>query len=102
MTDVSTKATSIARIATPKARGYMIQLCKHFSHKVEATYTDTTGRIAFGERVCELDSSQPDVLAITLHAENDAGLHAIEDVVARHLVRFAFKEDLAIQWVGHA
>lgn len=102
MTDVSSKATSIARIATPKARGYMIQLCKHFGHKVEASYTDTTGRIAFGERICELDSSQTDLLAITLHAGTEAELHAVEDIVACHLVRFAFKEDLAIQWVGHA
>jgi len=102
MTDASTKPSSIARIATPKARNYMIQLCKHFGHKVEASYTDTTGRIAFGDRICELDSSQTDVLAITLHAESEPSLHAIEDVVARHLVRFAFKEDLAIQWVGHA
>ena len=102
MSDVSALATSFARIATPKARNYMIQLCKHFGHKVEASYTETSGRIAFGDRICELDAGQPGTLAITLQAENQAGLHAIEDIVARHLVRFAFKEDLTIQWVGHA
>lgn len=99
MTDVSTGLHSVARVATPKARNYMIQLCKHFAHKVEATYTETTGRIAFGNRLCELDASQPDILRIMLTAEDEAGLHAVEDIAARHLVRFAFKEELAIHWV---
>ncbi len=93
---------SHARIATApnKARTYMIQMCKHFGHKVEAKFDDVHGRIALGERVCELEVSAPDVLTIRLTAESDASLRAIEDVVDRHLRRFAFKEELAIQWVG--
>jgi hypothetical protein len=95
---------SHARIATlpDKARTYMIQMCKHFAHKVEATFDDTHGRIALGDRVCELEVSAPDVLRISLTADDEAGLHAIEDVVDRHLRRFAFKEELTIQWVEGA
>ena len=103
MADTSVGATvqSHARIATlpNKARTYMIQMCKHFGHKVEARFDDVHGRIALGERVCELEVSAPDVLTIRLTAESDTSLRAIEDVVDRHLRRFAFKEELAIQWV---
>ncbi|MEQ1782071.1 MAG: DUF2218 domain-containing protein [Hyphomonadaceae bacterium] len=105
-TQTHTGATvhSHARIATlpNKSRTYMIQMCKHFGHKVEAKFDDTHGRIALGERVCELEVSAPDVLRISLTADNEASLHAIEDVVDRHLRRFAFKEELTIQWVEGA
>jgi hypothetical protein len=95
---------SHARIATlpDKARTYMIQMCKHFAHKVEATFDDRHGRIALGQRVCELEVSAPDALRICLTAGDEAGLHAIEDVVDRHLRRFAFEEELTIQWVEGA
>lgn len=105
-TDTHTGASvrSHARITTlpNKARTYMIQMCKHFGHKVEAKFDDIHGRISLGERVCELEVSAPDVLRISLTAEDVASLHAIADVVDRHLRRFAFKEELAIQWVEGA
>ena len=64
---------SHARIATlpDKARTYMIQMCKHFAHKVEATFDDVHGRIALGERICELEVSAPDVLRISLTADDE-------------------------------
>lgn len=98
MTD-TTLAASQARIATPKARGYLVQLCKHFAHKIPATFTDNRGSIQFGMRISELDAEDPDTLVIRTSASDDANLSTVEDVVERHLRRFAFKEDLAIQWV---
>jgi hypothetical protein len=105
MTDVSTHtssvvlASSIARVATPKARNYMIQMCKHFGHKLPVKYDDAGGRLVFEQRVCEFDTTQPGILTIALKAEDERGLHAIEDIVERHLRRFAFKEELVIAWV---
>ncbi len=103
-TEANAGVQSHARIATlpNKARTYMIQMCKHFGHKVEATFDDVHGRIALGEHVCDLEVSAPDVLRISLTANSETGLHAIEDVVDRHLRRFAFKEELTIQWVEGA
>ena len=102
--DVGVVVRSHARIATApnKARTYMIQLCKHFGHKIEAKFDDVHGRIVFGERVCELEVSAPDVLRISLSADSEASLHAVADIVDRHLRRFAFKEELQIQWVEGA
>ena len=37
---------STARATTESARRYMIQLCKHWGHKFEVVYDDTSGRIA--------------------------------------------------------
>lgn len=105
MADTSTKlgasVQSQARVATlpNKARTYMIQMCKHFGHKVEASFDDIRGRIALGDRVCEMEVTQPQLLTINLTADSDASLQEIEDVVDRHLRRFAFKEELQIQWV---
>lgn len=98
-TDAAVQSQARIPTAPNKARTYMIQLCKHFGHKVEAKFDDTHGRIAFGDRVCELSVDQPDLLTINLTAPDEPSLHAVEDIVARHLVRFAFKEELQIQWV---
>ncbi len=66
------------------------------------TFDDVRGRIVFGERVCELDVSAPGVLRISLFAVGEPNLHAVADIVDRHLRRFAFKEELQIDWVKGA
>jgi hypothetical protein len=59
-------------------------------------------RLQLGERVCELELSASDVLRISLTVDSEASLHAVEDVADRHSRRFAFKENLTIQWVEGA
>lgn len=98
MTDTH-PAASQARIATPKSRSYLVQLCKHFAHKIPATFADNQGSIQFAVGISKRDAEDPDALVIRTSASNDANLTTLEDVVERHLRRFAFKEDLAIQWV---
>lgn len=87
-----------ARIKTPEARRYLRMLCKHFRHKNRTTYDDTYGRIEFSEATCELDAEDGVVLVVRVSAPDEGGLASIEDVVARHLVRFALDEPLAIHW----
>lgn len=92
-------ATSIANIRTEKAQGYLIQLCKHFGHKIEATFAYNKGRIAFGAGVCELNAEDANVLRAQVSTTDETQLATLEDVIARHLKRFAFKEELSVQWV---
>lgn len=99
MSTTTVKHTSLASVATEKARNYMIQLCKHFGHRTEAVYDETTGHIVLKGGACRLDASREGVLTIALDATDDAQLAVLEDVVDRHLRRFAFKEELAISWV---
>lgn len=90
---------SRADVRTAKAQGYLVQLCKHFAHKIPATYADNRGRIVFGASVAELDASNAGLLRIAVSAPDAEQIPALEDVVERHLRRFAFKEELARAWV---
>lgn len=99
MTTRTLTATSFASIRTEKARGYLIQLCKHFAHKIEATFADNKGRIAFGAGVCELNAEDERVLIAQVSTIDETQLATLEDVVERHLKRFAFKEELSVQWI---
>lgn len=89
---------SQARIETAKAADYLVRLCKHFAHKIPATYGETTGRVEFEAGICHLEAG-PDALLIRVEGADEAAIARLEDVVARHLVRFAWKEELRIDWL---
>jgi hypothetical protein len=57
------------------------------------------GRIAFPFGVCERDAGV-DVLKLRVEAADATLLAQTENVVARHLVRFAFREPLEVVWVA--
>ena len=42
--------------------------------------------------------AEPAVLVLEVVARDPADLPTLEDVIARHLVRFAFREEIAITW----
>lgn len=87
-----------ARVATPLPRRYMTQLCKHFEHRLPVTLTDIEARIDFDSGVCTLEATN-DAIVIRVEAKDVAGLERVEDVVARHLVRFAFREPVVVEWI---
>jgi len=91
---------SESRITTASARRYLGQLCKHFQHKLLASYDEDFqhGRIEFSVGVCELDATDPSLLVMRASAASDADLERLEDVVARHLERFAFREPPQVSW----
>jgi hypothetical protein len=88
---------STTTIATPHAAKYLAQLCKHFDHKCPVTVSGDTGQITFTIGRCDL-KSEAEVLTISVTATEPAELEPLKDVVIRHLVRFAFSEELAIDW----
>ena len=69
--------TITGHFATPRASGYLQQLCKHFGHKVEATFDERSGVIAFPAARATLAATD-EALSGTLDAES------VEDL-ARHL-----------------
>lgn len=89
--------TSSATIATAKASGYLQQLCKHFQHKLPVEFDPQQGQIEFPIGKCSL-SAEGDVLTINVAATSADVLPQLRDVVERHLVRFAFREELAVNW----
>ncbi len=101
MTDTSGAkgASSMATIATPNARKYLVQLCKHFQHKRPVTFDPRSGRIEFSIGDCRLDASEG-MLTISLSAPDEAQMAQLQEVIASHLVRFAFREPPKIEWHG--
>lgn len=96
-----TGTISRADVATKDGRKYLVQLCKHFQHKRPASWGDDRGRIEFGSGLCEL-SADDSGLHVVATANDADSLPQLQDVIARHLVRFAFREELAIDWKGDA
>jgi uncharacterized protein len=88
---------SVAEVATPKASRYLQQLCKHFAHKLPVTFNERSGQITFSVGECRLDADE-DALRLRLAARDDTQLAQLQDVAARHLVRFAFREEIQIHW----
>lgn len=89
---------SSTTIPTANGRRYMVQLCKHFGHRVPTTFGEREGEIVFEAGKVGLRAA-PETLMIVAEATEPAGLDRLEDVVARHLKRFAFREpDLAVDW----
>jgi hypothetical protein len=90
-------ASATTRVPTGHASRYLQQLCKHWGHKYPVTFTPENGRIEMSAAVLVLDAD-PEGLGLLLTAEPQ-DLVRMEDVVAAHLQRFAFKEELQFQWV---
>lgn len=88
---------SEARIETGLAQRYLTQLCRHFEHRLPAQYDADQGSIAFPEGVCRLEA-RPDLLILRAEATDAPSLARLEDVVARHLGRFAFRDKPPIAW----
>lgn len=87
-----------ARVPTPNARKYMLQLSKHWGHRLDVTQSDDGARIGFGHAVCEL-TALPDALVVELSAA-PADLERMQTVVADHVNRFAFREGpLPFEWI---
>ena len=89
--------SSKALVATAKASGYLQQLCEHFGHKTEVEFSPEAGRIVFDFGVAELTVGA-DGLTMTANARNEDDLARLCRVLASHLERFAFREDLDIHW----
>jgi hypothetical protein len=88
---------SLADVATANASRYLQQLCKHWSHKFDVKFDVNSGKIPFSDTAELVMKANGDVLSLRLDASADR-LPTLEEVVADHLKRFAFREELRIDW----
>lgn len=91
--------SSTALIRTDRASRYLVQLCKHFGHKVPVEWTETDGVVRFEPGTCRMAASG-DALTLSCESETQDALAVVQDVVARHLERFAWKEAFSVAWVS--
>lgn len=90
-------AQSTAIVTTDKASRYLQQLAKHFQHKLPVTFDPAAGHIAFSMGDCRM-AAEADRLVLTVETPDAEQLPQLQDVVARHLVRFAFREEMVVEW----
>lgn len=86
-----------AIVNTDNATRYLKRLCKHFSHKIDATWDDTQGRLEFDIGQCHLRAA---TASLEMHCEapDQQQLDQLGEVVASHLVRFARGDIAAVHW----
>ncbi|MBB5372538.1 DUF2218 domain-containing protein [Acidocella aromatica] len=89
----------MASIPTENAKRYLGQFVKHFSHKLPFTRWETNerGSVEFPMGQCKLKADEAR-LSISLEPTSAEALSEFKDVVERHLLRFAFRENLTIAW----
>ncbi|MBU6267026.1 MAG: DUF2218 domain-containing protein [Sphingomonadales bacterium] len=90
----------VSRAVAPTAHAsrYLQQLCKHWSHKFEVSFDPEQGRVALPSGVVEL-AAAADSLTVTCTVERQEQQARIQDVVADHVNRFAFREGaLVFDW----
>ena len=88
-------------VQTAKASINLKKLCRHFSHKVPASFDDHRGEVQFpfGDAVL---TAEGETLQIRIQATGEDELARAKDVVGGHLVRFATDENLQVEWVDQA
>lgn len=91
-------ARSQAQVATPNASRYLVQLSKHWAHRFDVRYDESSSRIPFDNgAVCTLAAANGQLTA-DLEVPEEA-LERLQGVVADHLNRFAFREgELEFRW----
>jgi hypothetical protein len=89
-------SVAVTRVPTAHASRYLQQLCKHWSHKFPVEFRPDNGRIEMSVGVLILDADAEGLgLRLTTEPQD---LERMEGVVADHLQRFAFREQLAFDW----
>jgi hypothetical protein len=89
---------SVAYMKTESGPKYLVQLCKHFAHKITVSYSESHGDCQFVGGTAALDADGQG-LRMAVNAADEDGLARIQAIIESHLVRFAFREKLeALDW----
>jgi predicted O-methyltransferase YrrM len=91
-------AVSAALVATTRGPRYIKQLVSHMAHKVTTELNDSgRGTITLSHGQCVL-TPEPAYFTMTATADTPEQLERVQDVVTRHLLRFATQEELEVAW----
>lgn len=95
---MKTLLQSHARLTTDRAARYMTQLARHWGHRFVVTFDATTARIPLPIGDCRMLADETG-LDITVETSGLEDLARLEQVVADHLLRFAFREGVqSLAW----
>lgn len=91
--------TATALVSTDRPQRYIKQLVSHFGAKVDSELTDDGGSLRFPFGTSVLTATDAGI-EIRAEADSAEDLERLQDVVARHLVRFGSKDELAVDWAS--
>jgi hypothetical protein len=87
-----------ATVATQRPERYIKQLVSHLGHRL-TTEVGEDGRGVITSEYGRATLEPADgALVLTVTADDAEALARLEDVIARHLVRFATAEELTVTW----
>jgi uncharacterized protein len=90
---------TFAAVPTASASKYLQQLCKHWSHKLDVSFTPEAGTVRFPSQAVATMTAHTDHLLVSVETLQADQMEQMQGVVARHLDRFAFREaPLAFAW----
>ncbi|MFC6085775.1 DUF2218 domain-containing protein [Sphaerisporangium aureirubrum] len=90
--------SSTAHVATDRPERYIRQLVSHMGHKATTEIAgDGRGVITLSGGRCVLAPDGDHLMMIATAVDADA-LAGVQDVVTRHLLRFATREELKVEW----
>lgn len=75
----------------------LLRLCRHFEHKLNVTYSDTEAHMEFIIGSCDARVNDGALHFICRSKEKNEN-EELQNVIERHLVRFARKEDVNFNW----
>ena len=87
----------VSATETAFASKYLQQLCKHFAHKVPAEWTPEAGTVNFPFGLCEM-RAEDGQLKICCTTDDEANLPRLRGVIDVHMVTFAWREKLRLEW----
>ncbi|WP_368517038.1 DUF2218 domain-containing protein [Rhizobium sp.] len=93
-------AKSVSHVRTDHASRYLQQLCKHWSHRFSVEFDAAVGKVPFSAETFLDLAAEPGTLVMTLTVEKPEDLERTQNVVADHLKRFAFREELDVSWTA--
>ncbi|MFI5835775.1 GNAT family N-acetyltransferase [Micromonospora sp. NPDC051300] len=89
---------STARVVTDRPHRYLKQLVSHMGHKVPTELDEERGSVIFSLGRCLLVASTAHFDMIVKAGAADAAA-AVEDTITSHLLRFATKDPLVVDWL---
>lgn len=91
-----------ADFPTERATGLMITMGKHFGHKIPVTLADDHAILTFEMGTAHI-APTADGLHLVLNAGDAEAMESLRDVVERHLLRFAQRDEPApLAWSAPA
>lgn len=91
------QSNSSTFVATDTPARYIARLCKHFAHKLPVSFDAEQGCIQFASGRALLQA-EVDGLTLRVQAADAGEREKLEQVVARHFERFAWREQLSLDW----